>query len=624
MLLALAAAALALPAAGAASSYYVSSTTGDDSNAGTSPGTAWLTLQRASGATYGPGDSLLLDRGSIWLDQRLQVDLSAAPGASVGAYGDETLPRPLIEQARPAAAASASSCLSVIGADRATVSDLSLAGCAFGVALAWDANSSGTQVTVRNNFFRDIRFPLESYSPSAGAWGQAVSLSALAEGAEPTVTNLTLVNNIALRLDVFYGGGHEVFAQGLNLLGNTVEGCGGNCIELGHATGLHMADNVFLRDQPDRFFVYGTTDVIFGALEGDNVLERNDFNRRGETQGGPDGCAVDFETSATGVVVRDNTFYRSYGSGIMIFGHSTTSHGLVIDDNVFDHAGCEQTRGDRGGIAIMCPGGHKPSAVVSNNVFTTCPGVPAVYPNPKVEGCNESVTFSNNSIDQEQVVEMPRISVLPTLRSPRALPFEASTPTQGATLRYTLDGSRPTETSPVLPTPLLLPWTAPCAAVNVRAFLPGMRPSVTNGKVLELDRAWPLPGDGLRGNLDGIRPGPGGAGAPPCVGGWAVDSTLPRGGWPPVNVTVVLDSSQGPPLARVTASESRPDLVKAGVAPNPNHGFSVCFSDAQWRQVGAGKHALALSVRGSPLSTMRPWQLPLSPLCLADGKRVPC
>jgi len=87
---------------------------------------------------------------------------------------------------------------------------------------------------------------------------------------------------------------------------------------------------------------------------------------------------------------------------------------------------------------------------------------------------------------------------------------------------------------------------------------------------------------------------------------------------------VVLDSSQGPPLARVTASESRPDLVKAGVAPNPNHGFSVCFSDAQWRQVGAGKHALALSVRGSPLSTMRPWQLPLSPLCLADGKRVPC
>lgn len=48
---------------------------------------------------------------------------------------------------------------------------------------------------------------------------------------------------------------------------------------------------------------YGTTDIILGGVDGTSSITSNDFNRRGEYEGGPDGCAIDFETSSSGVRV---------------------------------------------------------------------------------------------------------------------------------------------------------------------------------------------------------------------------------------------------------------------------------------------------------------------------------
>ena len=78
----------------------------------------------------------------------------------------------------------------------------------------------------------------------------------------------------------------------------------------------------------------------------------------------PDGCAIDFETAATGFQVSNCTFYRSWGAGIMIYGHDTTSQDLLIADNTFIQAGCTQTGDDRGGISAVCPGGAHPSGKV--------------------------------------------------------------------------------------------------------------------------------------------------------------------------------------------------------------------------------------------------------------------
>ena len=59
-------------------------------------------------------------------------------------------------------------------------------------------------------------------------------------------------------------------------------------------------------------------------------IKATDFNTRGEFQAAPDGCAVDFETSATGFSILDCTFYRSWGAALMVFGHDTTSHDFLV------------------------------------------------------------------------------------------------------------------------------------------------------------------------------------------------------------------------------------------------------------------------------------------------------
>ena len=43
----------------------------------------------------------------------------------------------------------------------------------------------------------------------------------------------------------------------------------------------------------------------------------------------------------------------------MVFGHETTSHDLNLTGNNFIYAGCTQPRGDKAGIAFMCPNGER-------------------------------------------------------------------------------------------------------------------------------------------------------------------------------------------------------------------------------------------------------------------------
>ena len=107
----------------------------------------------------------------------------------------------------------------------------------------------------------------------------------------------------------------------------------------------------------------------------------------------------------------------------------------------------------------------------------------------------------------------------------------------------------------------------------------------------------------LRGALDGV---PAGTGAhllgctPACgessysVSGWAVSPAL-AGGRTPVVVSILVD---GKAVASALANHSRPDLVKAGVAPDPLHGFAITLPPSVAAQLGAPTHTpLRLSAR---------------------------
>ena len=97
--LARAAICLALSAAAAtagATTWHVDSEGGNDSAAGTSPETAWKTLERVNGAAIAPGDSVLFRRGGLWRGTLRPA--SGEPGKPVkySWYGEG--PKPILEQ----------------------------------------------------------------------------------------------------------------------------------------------------------------------------------------------------------------------------------------------------------------------------------------------------------------------------------------------------------------------------------------------------------------------------------------------------------------------------------------------------------------------------------------------
>jgi hypothetical protein len=82
-------AAVALPLR--ATTYYVDNcvTPGSDSNSGTSPSSAWLTVAHINAQTFNAGDSILFQRTCIWYGTALTAPSSGTSGSPItfGAYG---------------------------------------------------------------------------------------------------------------------------------------------------------------------------------------------------------------------------------------------------------------------------------------------------------------------------------------------------------------------------------------------------------------------------------------------------------------------------------------------------------------------------------------------------------
>jgi hypothetical protein len=114
-------------------------------------------------------------------------------------------------------------------------------------------------------------------------------------------------------------------------------------------------------------------------------------------------------------------------------------------------------------------------------------------------------------------------------------------------------------------------------------------------------------GVSVRGSLDDITGAPGCR--PPCgaaelsVQGWAVDTAL-SGGRTPVNVSILID---GQVVATGVASKPRPDLVKAGVAPDPDHGFLIQLPPAAVERLGpaGARHSLHAHVGKTVLTSRK-------------------
>ena len=460
-----------------ATTFYVSSSSGDDGNAGTSPSSAWATLQRASAAaaSLGAGDALLLLRGDEWTLSTAWflsgLSGSAAAPITLGAYGAASQ-RPLL---RRAAGAAAGPTLTIDNSSGVAVSGLAVLGGENGVCFTHDLRPGESEsvydaLSVTDCAFAGVRGL--HYNASSGSWwGSAIAVAARHAGV--VLTSVNISNNLCNDSDTFYinsvpyAGFTRSYVSGLTVAANTITHASYNTLFLDTTSHVAVAGNVFAHNTPAQLFVAGTTDVIMGAVNASVVLSGNEFSYRGEFQpGGPDGCAIDFETAANGTQFSDNYVYKSFGAGIMVFGHATTSVNLVIADNTMLYNGCGQTRDDHGGIAFMF---RNSSGRIQNNTFATCPGTDVFF--ERVPGAAAGWTFADNAIDGVNgtaVVVLEPPAVTAGAGAGGGIELRASC-AQGE-LRFTVDGSRPRGDAPTWPAAGSLTLPPRTVAVNAKCF----------------------------------------------------------------------------------------------------------------------------------------------------------
>lgn len=419
-----------------------------------------------------------------------------------------------------------SALLTLINGQGLTISGLAFEHAENGLALVYtEAGGVFNGVTVQDCDFHDIQWAnFTSNITIIYEGGNAIRLvNSNAERCNGTATpcqtplleNLLLANCIFERVDMAFtsrvarcglpaGVRSGVRTTGAQVHGNLFSNCSFNTVMVDAAERFSIQHNVFLRGQPRILFGYGTTDVIIAYADATTVVANNDFTLRGEHVGDPDGCPIDLETDTHNLTLGpNNTFWRPVGASVNVFGHTfsghppATSQNLTIRGNAMIQAGCLQGKppyhtgsSDVGTVAFDLPGG---TGAVRDNLIVRCVdtsvplwGGPPAY--------NKGFSLAGNEI-LPAGAETSRIVALPTVTAAsgagQTWPFLTVTcTTPGVAIRYTLDGSRPTDTSPVWP-PTAAEATGARVAVLVRAFKAGLHPSASNGMVVGGDAKAP-------------------------------------------------------------------------------------------------------------------------------------
>ena len=93
------------PVRAAGTTYYVSSSEGDDDNAGTSEAAPFATGAKVNSLDLAPGDHVLFKCGDTWRGEPLVIDDAGTPGSPItfGAYPAGCTDKPILSGAQPIA-----------------------------------------------------------------------------------------------------------------------------------------------------------------------------------------------------------------------------------------------------------------------------------------------------------------------------------------------------------------------------------------------------------------------------------------------------------------------------------------------------------------------------------------
>ncbi len=300
-----------------ATTYYIDSLAGDNARSGTSPETAWKDFTNVKGRVLGPGERLLLRRGSVF-NQELDVAArgTADNWAEIGAYG--TGARPIIRRNWDID----DRCALVRNPDFLRIRSLVM--CYAGKGLIVNYSQSGHRGLVIEDciahhiegLYRFNAHGIPEWLGRRGATGDAVHNSpGIAIAGAPA-------RDLVLRDCEMFQCSSGYFVRGSDVLVERVF-CHDN---YAHNTSPHpflvdvhravLRDSVF--DASGWHASAGTMGIMLGDPQG--LIIRNCYFLNQPDSGSHDEGGIDFENRGNGCLIDHCTFQNNAGAAIEVLG----------------------------------------------------------------------------------------------------------------------------------------------------------------------------------------------------------------------------------------------------------------------------------------------------------------
>jgi len=306
-----------------AASYYVDSTSGSDSNSGTSSAAPWKSLGKVNSTAFQAGETINFKRGSIWTGTTLVIDSSGVAGNPVTyqAYGTGNRPEIVAPSGNWQTSINVTGDWNVVkdfllrdghqagiqlspGGDHNTVQDIEVTNAGFGVFIQGQYN------LITRNYVHDTKIIVSDATPSNDYGATCYWI----EAPNNEVSYNRGINCRAPSIDFGYDGGFvEVWRQGDNsyIHHNYAENTNG-FFELG-ASGSGSAQNIKV--------AYNVIVNVTGPGSGTSIC----FN------------TGSYNINVTGFKFENNTFVSRSGhpDAYRVFGCRSDLTFLQLRNNIF-------------------------------------------------------------------------------------------------------------------------------------------------------------------------------------------------------------------------------------------------------------------------------------------------
>lgn len=377
-----------------AATYYIDSKDGDNARGGTSPETAWRDFTNINGKTLGPGERLLLRRGSVF-NQELQLTArgTAERWAEIGTYGEGA--RPILRRNWDIG----DRCALVSDPEYLSIHGLTVCFAGKGLVVQYrGANHAGLVIEdcVAHHIeglYRPNAHGIPEWRDRGGAPGDNLNSSA-------GIAVIGPARDVLVRDCEMFQCSWGYFVQGDNVTVDRVF-CHHNLV---HNTSPHPALVAVRRSYLTRSLFdasgwhasAGTMGIMLVDVQG--LIIRDCTFRNQPDSGNHDEGGIDFENSGNGCLIDRCTFENNAGAAIEVLGLQTPqprnlefTRSRFIQNNVAKKLGPAEIFiwGRSVSADVVCSTGK-----IHGNGYVTLPGV-EFYLNEKPE--LTSWTLSDNT-----------------------------------------------------------------------------------------------------------------------------------------------------------------------------------------------------------------------------------